>query len=119
MSDFCSMVNVLDESILCETSDKIKMRVKAILVTKNNTNSMTHGVLRQNLVGTLQREISKMSYDDFISSVTTRKFQSALKHSLKRIYPLKICEIRHFKREFSENGIVQEPQKVEAVPATN
>jgi len=89
-------INKLDESFVCETKDNVLVRIKPFLLTKVATKGSKLKLLRKTLINLISQEIKRLSFDEVIQDVITRKLQNNVKAYLKKIYPLKICEIRYF-----------------------
>ena len=83
----------LDESLVCETSDGRKVRIKPMIITKAITNSAVHRLLRRVLVSSLAKLIKNHTFESLINELITSKLQMAVKGDLKKIYPLKAVEI--------------------------
>jgi ribosomal protein S3AE len=60
--------------------------------------------LTQQVVG----RVARLKYDEFMADLISHKFQSSVRESLHKIYPLKICEIRHV--SITEKGKGHIPQ---------
>ena len=97
----------LDESLVCETSDGRKVRIKPMIITKAITNSAVHRLLRKVLVSSLAKLVKNNTFESLINELITSKLQMAVKGDLKKIYPLKAVEITALK-------LLQEEQKGEA-----
>ncbi len=83
-----------DISFLCETSDNKKIRVKSLVITKKTMKSSVTAAIRKSIVDYLMHNIKKTSYDDLVTGLVSHRVQHSLRDHLKKIYPLKICEIR-------------------------
>ena len=89
-------INKLDESFVCETKDNVLVRIKPFLLTKVATKGSKLKLLRKTLINLISKEIKRLSFDEVIEDVITRKLQNDVKAYLKKIFPLKVCEIRYF-----------------------
>lgn len=85
----------IELSFLCRTKDAVPLRVKPFLVTKTKTNNSTLKKLRRITVEFLTKKIELETYDDTLNSLVSHKLQNSLRDDLKKIYPLKTCEIRY------------------------
>ena len=94
----------MDLSFTCETADKVFLRVKPLIVTKDNVKGSVASKLRNNAVQFLIKTINNMEYDGVINDLMSHKLQFALKDSLKKVYPLKICELRYVGIEAREKA---------------
>ena len=100
----------LDESLICETSDGRKVRIKPMMITKAMTNSAVHRLLRKVLVSSLAKLVRNHTFESLINDVITSKLQMAVKGELKKIYPLKAVEITALKL------LQGEPKSADAAP---
>src|SRR3989344_2416023 len=89
----------MDISFSCETSDKKKVRIKPLFITTKTMKSSVSAALRKSIIDYLTQNIKKMSYDELVSNLIPRRLQYSLKDHIKKIYPLKICEIREMSVE--------------------
>ena len=84
----------IDMSFVCEIQNKINVRIKPILLIKITTKGSVTSILRSETVKFLGSNVKKMTYEELINSIITRKLQSSLRDALKKIYPVRVCEIR-------------------------
>lgn len=84
----------IDLSFSCITSDKIKVRVKPLLITKSKSKGSVLTTLRQTTSKLLKKYISSKKYNEFVKELINHKLQDNIKSQLNKIYPLRICEIR-------------------------
>jgi ribosomal protein S3AE len=89
----------LDDSFLAITKDDKVVRVKTLLLTKTNTVESKLRALRKESRFFLKPFIRRQEYEPILFDLVDYKFQNTMKGSLKRIFPLKNCEIRVFKLE--------------------
>lgn len=89
----------IDESFVCVTSDGKKIRIKPFLLIRITTRSSTMLALRKQTKDFLTNGIKKTSYENLISSLMSHRLQSSLRDHLKKIYPLRTCEIRKIEME--------------------
>lgn len=92
----------IDISFTCETSDNSLLRVKPLIVTKFDVKGSVAAKLRNNAISFLVKTIKNMGYDDIVNDLISHKLQNAMKESLNKIYPLKVCEIRYLGIEARE-----------------
>jgi len=88
----------IDDSFAAETKEKIKLRVKTIYLTRNNTQRSRSTNIKKQAREEIQALLKDMSYDDFIFNVSTNKIQRTLKTTLSKIYPLQSVEVRAIER---------------------
>lgn len=84
----------MDISFACETSDKVKIRIKPLLITKKTMKSSVNSALRKSITEYLTQNIKKMNYENLVSNLVAHRLQLSLRDHIKKIYPLRICEIR-------------------------
>ncbi len=99
----------IDVSFACDTVDNVYMRVKPLIVTKNDVKGSVAAKLRHNVISLLTKAIRKMSYEEVINDMISHKLQSSMREALSKIYPLKVCEIRYIGIEDREK-----PQEAQA-----
>lgn len=103
----------LDHSFPAETADGRKIRLKWIMITKEDTKSSILSALRKSSQDFLVKEVKKMSYDDLVNDIISHKVQAVTKKHLTKVYPLQICEIRAMVIEGGEAGSAAEEVKAE------
>ena len=84
----------IDCSFVCTTADKKKARIKPLLVTINNVRGSVSTELRDKTRKYLIERIKNTKSDILVQEIMHNKLQKELRDSLKKIYPLKICDIR-------------------------
>ena len=94
----------MDLSFNCETADNVFLRVKPIAIAKGSVKGSVAAKLRHSIISFLTKTIKKMNYNDVINDTITHKIQSAMRESLNKIYPLKVCEIRYIGIEAREQN---------------
>jgi len=85
----------IDETIICETSDNKKLKIKPFLLTRTKVKSLKETILRKLLIDTLVVSVNKMAYDQFFESLISYKLQKSMRQVLNKITPLRSCEIRN------------------------
>ena len=88
----------IEDSFLVETKDKVKIRLKPLVLTKYKTNRSILTALRALVKKDFIEYINKESYDKFVSDLVGKKLQRDLKLKLNKIYPIGVVEIRIMKR---------------------
>ncbi|MEK6808163.1 MAG: hypothetical protein AABY14_00585 [Nanoarchaeota archaeon] len=81
-------------SFVCETADKVKLRIKPLMVIKKTTKGSTETALRKQTKDFLTKSIQKMQYHGLVSDMINNKLQEDVKAHLKKVYPLKNYDIR-------------------------
>ena len=88
--------NRLDDSFVCLTADSKHVRIKPLIITNNSTTKPVQTAMRKKMVDFYKKKVVKINYDVFCQEVITKKFQKALRETLSKVYPLRICEVRAF-----------------------
>ena len=89
----------LEMSLVTETADKKKIRIKPIIITRTLVKSSVAAGLRKKAEEIIDKNFRKTNYANLIEEIVFHKFQSNLKKILNKIYPLKVCEIRSMSAE--------------------
>lgn len=84
----------IDLSLACETQDNKKVRVKPLLLTTSYTTSVVKNRIRRTVIAMLMNQIKGMTYDALMNDLISHKFQNDMRAKIKKIYPLRTCEIR-------------------------
>ena len=84
----------LEDSLLIHTKDGKLLRIKPLLVTRAQTKNSVLGALRQRARGYLNHYVKKINYSILVNDLITGKLQSSMYRYLRKVYPLKTCEIR-------------------------
>ena len=87
----------IDTSFVCKTSDGVLIRIKPLLITKANAKGSVLSKLLNHCTEYGTRLVAKLSAEKFVEDLINHNFQDALYGELKKIYPLKTCEIRMMK----------------------
>ncbi len=88
----------VDDSFVVETKDKLKVRVKPLILTRDTTQKSVASALRKTAKELLTERMAKSDYSEFLSKLFVGEVQRDLKNGLKKIYPLSLAEIRALKR---------------------
>ncbi len=99
----------IDLSFTSETADNVLLRVKPLIITRGDVKGSIAAKLRNNAMNFIAKTVKKITYAEAISDLMSHKMQDAMKASLNKIYPLKVCEIRYAGIEAREK-----PQEVKA-----
>jgi ribosomal protein S3AE len=95
----------IDDSFVVKTKDGVATRVKPILITRGRTTSGALKEVRSQMRANIARGVAALSFVDFIRELVAHKFQRQLQDSLRKVYPLQICELRDVHIETSEKGL--------------
>ncbi len=88
----------LDHSFITKTKDNVKVRIKPVIVTRAKTKRSILTNLRKKSEEYIKATIEKQDYEEVIPSLIYYKLQKDLKNQLKKVYPLRFCEIRVFNK---------------------
>ncbi len=88
----------IEDSFVCETADKIKVRVKVFLLSSKKITNSVKAAMIKNLRMFLLKEVSGNPFEKNMEEIISSRLQKSLKVFLKKIYPLSICEIRVFEK---------------------
>lgn len=112
----------IDLSLACETNDNKKVRIKPLLLTTSYTTGVVKNRIRRTVIAMLMNQVKGMTYDALMNDLISHKFQNEMRAKIKKIYPLRTCEIRSVsvlpqdkKKMEAKETEVQEPSK-EATP---
>lgn len=84
----------IDDSFVIETKDKVKVRIKPLLLTRNKTQHNVMTAIRWGAREFIQKEADEKKFSELLMSVVQTDLQRRLKKALKKIYPISISEIR-------------------------
>ena len=105
----------IEASFVAETADRKKVRIKPLLIARNIVKHSVSLKLRKVVEELITKNFKKSPYINLVQSIVIHKFQSNLKKSLNKIYPLRICEIRdmQIEKEAKAKGISEDIIKKE------
>lgn len=102
----------IDDSFVYKTADNKLARLKVVLVTLNKVSNPVLTNMRKQLKEFLKEKVSSMSYESLIDNLIHYNIQLFLKKSLKKIYPVRICEVRSVTLEIDKKArVISEEQK--------
>lgn len=117
----------IDYVMVCKPKGGKNIRLKLFIITNSLTHNSVATRIRRTAAYLLKEYISKTSYEVLVKDLITHKIQNHLRENLRKIYPVRICEIRALeieKEKFhdletkkSTEGVVEvkEPEKTEKV----
>lgn len=91
----------VSESILVETKDNVKLRLKLIAVSRNLITSSVQKAIRAELVKQAVYASQTATYEDMLSAIIANTFQKSLKGKLDTIYPSSVVEVTKIERTTS------------------
>ncbi len=86
----------IDDSFNLVTRDSKVIKIKPLFITRSNTYNSVITTIRKTARGFLTGYISRNDYDIVFKAIVSGRLQQELYRRLKRIYPLRIVEIRAF-----------------------
>jgi len=84
----------VDSSFIAATKDKIKVKIKPILVTRAPTSKPVQTSIRKKARQVVVNELAKITYDKFMEELIQRQFQRRIFDQVKKVFPLSVCDIR-------------------------
>ncbi len=111
----------LDDSFLAETQDGKLVRMKPLLITRTETKGSVLALLNTKSKAFVIQYVKKVSYEQLISDIITSKLQSEMYKFLKKVYPLRVAEIRAMvleppRKKGEAPKVVEQPVVEEAKP---
>lgn len=107
--------NKIDISVVCETSDSKRIRVKPMVLTRYATTGLVLTKLRSNVIKNLVETVKTLSFDALMNAVLTYKLQRDLKGKANKIYPLKSVEIKAIIIEEEKKEAPKKKEQLKAV----
>ncbi len=105
----------VDISIACSTADNVRIRIKALLVTRAMVKGSVKAALVRNLNDSLAKNVRKLRYEELVADLVSHKFQKIIHAPLNKIYPLKTCEIRMMNIAKEKRTAGEEPKNEEVI----
>jgi small subunit ribosomal protein S3Ae len=91
--------NKITHSFVCKTADNRVVRVKPLVFTKAYVKGSISKAVRKIVEETLVKEISKRDFTTCIIDIIMNKLQISVKEASKKVYPLRMCDVRVFEIE--------------------
>jgi len=88
----------VDDSFVIESKDKVKVRLKPLVLTRDKTQKGVLSAVRLGAKEHLTKRLKGMEYSEFLNKLLIGEVQKDLKNSLKKIYPIGIVEIRALRK---------------------
>jgi small subunit ribosomal protein S3Ae len=88
--------NKLDISFSTTTKDEMQVIIKLLIITGALAHHSTVADLRRKAVSLTEQFIKKFSYIEIVEQIVQNQLQKSLRETLKKIYPIKINEVRYF-----------------------
>jgi ribosomal protein S3AE len=83
----------IQDSLVLETADKKKVRVKVVAVTRNKIASGAKKEIRKKLIEYIKEQVAKTTFEDIIRNLMTKRIQRPGADALKKICPVFAVEI--------------------------
>ncbi len=84
----------IDDSFVAESKDKVKIRVKPIMITRAKTQRSKRALVRQTAKDFIIEKLRNQNFVEFINDAVSTKTQREMKEKLKKFYPIAVCEFR-------------------------
>jgi len=84
----------MDDSFVAETKDKVKLRIKPVLVTRHRVSKPVIKDLRKRAKEFVLGRVKELNVTEVFESVVQYKLQKELKSNLLKICPVGGCDIR-------------------------
>ena len=107
--------NRLDESLVYQTKDGQKVRIKPFVLTLALTKSSVIAELRKRIKVFLYKNIAQTNYEDLFKNVIEHKLQKDLGAALSKMHPIRTVEVRVLHLEKQDAKITPPPALKERV----
>jgi len=105
----------LQLSFTTKTKDNKVIRIKPLIITRGKPGGIVLTSLRNTAKAILIKELGKRTFEDLMKEVIQKKFQRALSDSLRKTYPIQLCEIKRISIESEEQAATEKtPEAVKA-----
>jgi|ETNmetMinimDraft_2_1059921.scaffolds.fasta_scaffold34907_3 ribosomal protein S3AE len=88
-----------DSSFILETKDKLKVKIKPVIVTRAKTARSILTKIRKETQDFLAIAVKNQTFSELINSLLNFKIQTQLKQHLRKIYPITVCHIRLLEKQ--------------------
>lgn len=88
----------MDDSFTYQTKDNVNVAIKTLILTKAKTKHSILSNIRNKSHEFLREYCKKADYKSLIINLVSHTLQKDLKNTLKKIYPLSVCEVRMMQR---------------------
>lgn len=106
----------LSDSFECTTKDGVKIRIKPFVFTRNKAKGSAATQLRKTIKAVIMKKVKETRYDVLTSEIIFFKMQRKFKEDLNKIFPIRIADIRAFKKISGEAKPVEEEKPKEEAP---
>jgi ribosomal protein S3AE len=84
----------LQDSIVLETLDKKKVRIKPVVVTRNKILSGAKKELRRRMLAYVKDNVAKLNFENLIIDLLNKKFQRTGNETLRKLCPVYTFDIQ-------------------------
>jgi ribosomal protein S3AE len=84
----------LQDSIILETLDKKKIRIKPVVVTRNKILSGAKKELRRRMLAYVKDNVAKLNFENLIIDLLNKKFQRTGNETLRKLCPVYTFDIQ-------------------------
>jgi len=109
----------IDETLICETSDNKKLKIKLFLLTRVHVKSSREKQLRKLLIESIVASVKKYTYEKFFDAIITYKLQRSVRQTLNKISPLRVCEVRSVTIASEKEAAKKLIKQIKVKPATD
>jgi len=105
----------IDDSVVVQTSDKKKVRIKPLLITNSVVDASVTKSIRTKVRNNLARFVARLTYEQLVEEILSYKLQKFIGNLACKITPIRTSEIRAFELVEREDVKVYKPVKEEEV----
>jgi ribosomal protein S3AE len=87
----------IQDSVVLETLDKKKIRIKPVVVTRNKILSGAKKELRQRMLAYTKDNVAKLNFENIIIELLNKKFQKTGNETLRKLCPIYTFDIKHLR----------------------
>ena len=105
----------IDDSVVVQTSDKKKVRIKPLLITNSVVDASVTKSIRTKVRNNLARFVARLTYEQLVEEILSYKLQKFIGNLACKITPIRTSEIRAFELVEREDVKIYKPVKEEEV----
>ena len=103
----------LESTMHCKTADNKRVILKLFLICINEITTSVATAIRKSAEKFLVLEVSKLKYDDLVTSLLSNELAKKLRSKITKVYPLKTCQIRSMSLLTGEKAAKAKEIKIE------
>jgi len=84
----------IEDSFITETKDKIRIRIKPVLITRTKAQRSKLSAVRNIAKEFIIEKLKTQNFMDLINDAISTKLQREMREKLTKIYPLALCEFK-------------------------